>query len=649
MAYVSFVRRLAWTVLAGGLLIAGPSAWAESGPLRSGRFRPASEPENVCDVVARFTAPDGDRPAELFITATVKRGWHIQSITQQPGGPLPTRIKLTASSEYRTAGDFQPDYAPQAKREEVFDNLLVETHQGQVTWHAPITISPGVDLAGLQIRGAVNVQPCDANNCLPPTDYAFTAKLGPTPEVALVPTSVSPAAGTPDNNPSSAAGQAAAATFDPAKLQIAADQQFKQQSLLGVMLFGFLGGVILNLMPCVLPVIGLKILSFVEQSGHNRQQAFTLNLWYSLGLMSVFLLLALLAAIGGIGWGQLFTYDPFNIALASVVFAMALSFLGVWEIPIPGFVGRGKANQWAEKEGIAGAFSKGVLTTILATPCTAPFMGSALFWAVGQPAPKVFAVFLSIGLGMASPYLLIGAFPGLIRFLPRPGAWMETFKQIMGFVLLGTVVYILTFIDWPAVVPTIGLLFSLWAACWWIGRTPWTADLSTRVRAGLEGATFVALMGILLFPGMNKVLPGRYSFGGLYEEMSRRFAGSQSENELPWQPFSRAAFEQVVAQRKTVLVDFTADWCMTCKGLEKYVLNTPEVRQAVVEGRVVPLVADWTHRDPEVTEMLDLLGGKQVPVLAIFPADRPNQPVVLRGGYTSQMLLDALRQAGPSK
>ena len=191
----------------------------------------------------------------------------------------------------------------------------------------PITISPGVDLSGLQIQGAVNVQACDADTCLPPSDYSFTAKLGPASPVYVAqmpasqaavadPPNVALTAGTPGNDPSPNAPQAAAAAFDPAKLQIAADEQFKTQSLLGVMLFGFLGGVILNLMPCVLPVIGLKILSFVEQSGHSRQQAFTLNLWYSLGLMSVFLLLALLAAIGGIGWGQLFTYDPFNIALA---------------------------------------------------------------------------------------------------------------------------------------------------------------------------------------------------------------------------------------------------------------------------------------------------------------------------------------------
>ena len=188
-----------------------------------------------------------------------------------------------------------------------------------------------------------------------------------------------------------------------------------------VMAMGFLGGLILNLMPCVLPVIGLKILSFLEQSGHSRRHALVLNVWYSLGLLAVFLVLATLAVTLGLGWGQLFSYNGFNITLVAVVFAMGLSFLGVWEIPIPGFVGRGKAVELAEKEGFAGAFVKGAITTILATPCTAPFLAPALTWAASQPPPETYAVFTAVGLGMASPYLVIGAFPGLLSFLPKPG------------------------------------------------------------------------------------------------------------------------------------------------------------------------------------------------------------------------------------
>jgi len=403
---------------------------------------------------------------------------------------------------------------------------------------------------------------------------------------------------------------------------------------------GLVGGLILNLMPCVLPVIGLKVLSFVQQAGQSRREALLLNVWYSLGLMSVFVLLATLAVTLGMGWGQLFTYKEFNVALAAVVFAMGLSLLGVWDIPIPGFLGSGKAVHLAEKEGAAGAFSKGVLTTVLATPCSAPFLASALFWTANQPPAAAYAVFLAAGLGMASPYLLIGAFPELTSFLPKPGAWMETFKQVMGFGMFIPVVWILTFLPVPQVIPTVALLFALWFAVWLVGKTPVTASSNRKVGSWLGAVAVV-------------VLAWYFSFGWLADEMEYRFdramhaqSGRQSDF---WRPFSKTAVDEAIAAEKTVMVDFTADWCATCKTLEKFVLNTPEIHGAIDSAGVVPFLADWTHADPEVTESLEMLGSKQVPVLAIYPAGKPDAVIVLRGGYTQQTLLDALERAGPSR
>ena len=251
------------------------------------------------------------------------------------------------------------------------------------------------------------------------------------------------------------------------------------------MLVGFLGGLILNIMPCVLPVIGLKVLSFLEQAGHDRRRALVLNLWYSAGLLAVFVVLAALAiSPQKLGWGQQFGMPGFTITLAAVVFVMGLSFLGVWEVPIPGFAGRGKAAELAAQEGAAGAFFKGVVDHrdghALQRPVAVPRAD------LGQRAAAAvdLVVFISAGLGMASPYLLIGVFPQLLRFLPKPGAWMDTFKQIMGFVLMGTVVFIFTFLETPLLVPTLGLLFGLWAACWWIGRISPLADSTTQLGDG---------------------------------------------------------------------------------------------------------------------------------------------------------------------
>jgi len=339
--------------------------------------------------------------------------------------------------------------------------------------------------------------------------------------------------------------------------------------------FAFIGGFILNFMPCVLPVIGLKVMSFVDQAGESRGKAFMLNVWYSLGLIAVFMVLATLASVASLGWGQQFNYAPFSITMAAIIFVMALSFLGVWEIPIPGFVGSGRSAELASKEGAAGAFSKGVITTILATPCSGPGLAAALTFSATQPPAIVYALFLSMGLGMSMPYLIIGANPRLISFIPKPGPWMETFKEILGFVLLGTVVYMLTIIPWQYIVPSIALFFALWGACWWIGRIPVTASGGQKFKGWAMASVVAAALGYFCF--FDAADMGEYRFYGLYGTMNARFTSAidqevnevmvegrtakvTSDNELPWQPFSKETLEQLVAENKTVMVDFTADW-----------------------------------------------------------------------------------------
>ncbi|MFB3107003.1 MAG: protein-disulfide reductase DsbD family protein, partial [Pseudomonadales bacterium] len=358
----------------------------------------------------------------------------------------------------------------------------------------------------------------------------------------------------------------------------------------------------------------------------------------------------------------------FNVVLASVVFVFALSFLGVWEIPIPGFVGSGKANELAQREGAAGAFSKGVLTTVLATPCSGPLLGAALTWAVIQPPLLTYLVFAVVGLGMASPYLLVGVFPKLIGFLPKPGAWMDTFKQMMGFVLLATVVYLLTIIPPAYVVPTVALMIGLWAACWWIGRTALTANVYKKVSTWIQAGAFAAVVGFVAFGWLYGVMESRFQ-RAVDRELSQRTSivtsstsipngetttadvaknGKHRGNELPWRPYSRALLEKLIADGKTVLVDFTADWCLTCKTNETVALNTSETRRFVEANGIATLKADKTQPAPEVDELLELLGNKagSIPYYAVFPAGNPNRPILLDGLFTSpRPLLDALRKA----
>ncbi|HJT35818.1 MAG TPA: cytochrome c biogenesis protein CcdA, partial [Pirellulales bacterium] len=423
-----------------------------------------------------------------------------------------------------------------------------------------------------------------------------------------------------------------AAKLNPDEFKLA-EVSGGDSSLIAMMGVGFLGGLLLNLMPCVLPVIGLKILSFVEQSGHSRRQAFLLNLWYSLGILAVFMVLATLPVVSQFwfnrqfGWGEQFSFVGFNVALSAIVFVMALSFLGVWEIPIPGFIGTGTTQQLAAKEGFWGALAKGAVTTVLATPCSGPFLGTALAFALVQPPLVIYLMFASIGLGMASPYLLFGAFPHLLRWLPRPGAWMETFKQVMGFVLLGTVVYLLTLVESEYVIPALTLCFGLWAGCWWIGRTPAYAPWLAKTRAWAIGMAVPTIVGIIGF----------------------HWLGPQPASALAWRPFSMQELADLTADQKTVMVDFTANWCPTCKLLDRTVLNTAATKRYIEENGIVPMVADLSKYPPEERDLLAKLGARFIPVVAIFPAGRPNEPIVLRDTYTRSLLLRKLKEAGPSK
>jgi suppressor for copper-sensitivity B len=373
--------------------------------------------------------------------------------------------------------------------------------------------------------------------------------------------------------------------------------------------------------------------------------------------MSVMLVLATFAVFAGLGWGEQFSSTAFSVTLAAGVFAFGLSFLGVWELPVPGFIGTAGAS--ANSEGYGGAFSLGVLSTLLATPCSGPFLGSALAWAIVQPAYLTYAVFAVVALGMASPYLLVGLFPRLVRFLPRPGDWMVTFKQVMGFVLLATVVYLLIFISAPTVVPTVLLLLGVGFGCWWVGQGLLLESRGRRLRAWAVAAASVAAIAWLSFGWLEDVMAQRFE-----RAVERKLLATADPSGkaavfprhdlggIAWEPFSKHRLEEHVNAGKTVFVDFTADWCLTCKANEAAAIERPEVARMIRENGVVALRADKTKPAPEVDETLRRLGNKAatIPFYAIFPSDSANKPILLDGLFTSpQPIVQAFRQAGPSR
>lgn len=573
---------------------------------------PGSEEPDAADLV-RFTArlaPAGDgAPAMIEVTATIAEGYHIYSLTQPEGGPQRTVLRLDDASGVRLAGDWVADPAPKTHvDEEAWIGLTIEEHFDAVTWRAPVTLPPGADPASLSVTGVADLQVCTETTCRDIEGAPFAAEVVAAGSIPTV-TGASRPAGT-----ASPTEPAAAATPAPAEVDAGV--------LVSTLLAALVGGLILNLMPCVLPVIGLKVLSFAQQAGHKRGKVLAMNLAYTAGLMSVFMALAALAAFASYGWGELYTHTEFKVAMVALVFAMGLSFLGVWEIPIPGFAGGREANQLQQKEGYSGAFFKGVFTTILATPCSGPFLGSAIGYTLTQPAWVTFLVFGAIGLGMASPYLVIGAFPNLVRSLPKPGAWMETFKQLMGFVLMATVVYLISTVSKDYYLPVLTLLVAIGFACWWVGSTPITASGAKRTTAWVGGFASVAAVGWLAFALLGP-----------------------SEHGLAWKPFSQAALASAQQRGKPVLVDFTADWCLTCKLNLKRAIDTERVRDVVESNGVTPLLADWTDKSDEIKKTLAHLGSRSIPLLAIYPPGK-DEPIVLRDLISEDQLLAALAEAG---
>jgi thiol:disulfide interchange protein len=347
-----------------------------------------------------------------------------------------------------------------------------------------------------------------------------------------------------------------------------------------------------------------------------------------------------------VGWGFLFQYPAFLIGMSVVILLFALSLFGMFYISLPGTQQR--VDELARKEGPLGTFFKGVLATILSTPCTAPFLGTAVGFALTQNAWTVLAIFFTIGIGMALPYFALMINPGLIKFIPKPGYWMEKFKEAMGFVLLATVVWLLyvlgTVIGAEGVVRTVAFLVSIGFATWVVSSF---TDLSSSPmqKSRAWGVSMLAVG--LTFYFCYAALPG---FGMLPEQMARMpDKVATLPNEINWLPFNVSELEKALGKDKTVMLDFTAEWCLTCKVNERTVLDSAPVVEKLKALNVVTMKADWTTQDPQITALLSKFSRPGVPLYVIFPAGKPTQPIVLPEVITPDLVREKLAEAGPSK
>jgi len=389
-----------------------------------------------------------------------------------------------------------------------------------------------------------------------------------------------------------------------------------------VLLFAVLGGLILNLMPCVFPVLSLKAISVMQNRGHAARQqrghalAYTAGVVLSCGAVAA-VLLGLRAGGQAIGWGFQLQSPIFVGALAYLMFGLGLSMSGAVEF---GTRLMGLGQSLTQGSGYGSSFFTGVLATVVASPCTAPFMGTALGFALTQPPLPALSIFLALGLGLALPFLLLGFFPRLAGFLPRPGAWMESFKQVMAYPLYLTVVWLVwvlahqTSIDGAAIV-LVGLVLIAFALWLWNRRN--------LIATVLKFVALAAALALLTHP-LLKSTP----------------AASQSKLEQA-NAYSAVRLQQLLAQKRTVFVDFTADWCITCKVNEQGVLKTQRVQQALAANNVATLVGDWTRADPEITKVLEQFGRSGVPLYLVYV--NGGEPKVLPQILTPDTVIEALK------
>lgn len=399
------------------------------------------------------------------------------------------------------------------------------------------------------------------------------------------------------------------------------------------MLFAMLGGMILNLMPCVFPVLSLKALSFVAAKGETAQRQRNEGLAYTGGILVSFVLLAsvligLRAAGEQVGWAFQFQQPWFLAFIVYMFFTLGLSLSGVFEIGA-GLMGAG--NSLTTDKGYKSSFFTGVLATIVATPCTAPFMGPALGFALTQPWLVAMLVFLSLGFGMALPILVLSFVPALTRFLPRPGAWMNTFKQFMAFPLYASAAFFLWVLGNQVGVMGMSLVLGV---CILLALSAWLYQ--RRHVAGLVMRTANLAVGVATL-----FLAGYLMQTPFLQTMAQTDSDLALEANADFEPFSSVRLAELRAGGAPVFVNMTADWCITCLVNEQSSLGTERVKQSMNENDIVYMKGDWTNENPEITAVLEEFRRPSVPLYVLYPGDPAGEPVILPQILTPAILADA--------
>lgn len=572
----------------------------------------------------------------LALRLSIPEGFHAYS--HEPGDAgRPTVLALEpeggpAAPVWYPAGAVQRDY---------YDpSVTVSVYEGETFLFARLP----VEAAGKPYSGSLSMLLCSPRQCLPVDETLQGALPADPPLLEAQPWAgawrqISAQPPEPQGAPGEAAhegdavsgpdvggesGAAAEAALPPPEgFDLSLTPRYLDASLeisgLGkALLFGLLAGLLLNIMPCVLPVLTFKVSGLLLMGGGGKEGLRRFrqhNICFAAGVLTLFSALALVLGLADLMWGQLYQNQTVLMVMLLLVFLMGLSMLGVFTLPVIDL----KAGAQAKNPCLQ-AYASGLVSTFLATPCSGPLLGGVLGWAFTQPLMVVVVVFWSVGLGMALPYVLFSIWPNLARILPKPGAWMRVFERMVGFLLLGTALYLLSILPVERHMQVLSMLLLVALCAWLWGQ--FCGMEAPPLRRRLVGALGGVLLATAVVLVLRPVAP------------------------LPqWRNFSPEVFNAALGQ-KPLLLEFTADWCPNCKFMEATVLTDERMRGLQARYGLELVRVDLTRADAYAVRLLEALGSKSIPLTALFPSgEGASRPLVLRDVYGARTLESALKRA----
>ena len=578
------------------------------------------------EVGMRYSVGTLQKGSNVIVDIVIHDNWHVNANIAADEFLKPSSIDISAKGIHFGEPKW-PEPIKEYSEALDLENLVFKGHF-QIT--LPVE---GVDSEydSLTTQATFHYQACDNSICLAPSQVTFgLGALGFNKKSTMQP-------GLKKNDDEN--GSLENAPLNGTTNDSPMDGGFA--GTLALLLSALFGGLILNLMPCVLPVLSLKLFSLIKQAGESRGRLLALGTSTTVGILASFWILAgIVAAVkaggGNAGWGMQFQSAGFIAFMVVILSAFAMSFFGVFEVWLPGSATT-KMDSAGRKNGLLGAFFTGALLVLLSTPCSAPFLGTAMGFAFTASTPVLFLFFTAAGIGLALPYMLVSAFPKVLKVFPKPGAWMVTLQKVMGVLLLGTVAWLLWVVREQAgnygvaifaVIALLSIIFSFA-----IGKIAPPGVAFIREVAAVVGS--VILLAAFWFAFASPKYEAEVD--AIFEARA-----AQLITEDGWFRYTPELINNLAKSGHTVFIDVTADWCLTCKTNEAAILNREDFRRAMDSLKVARVKADWTRETPEVTALLKSMGKSGVPAYAIYPAGDASRQIVLPELLTTNAIVEKI-------